>query len=127
MILLDTSVLVDCLAGPQHWAASLRSALASAERVGLPALVLYEWLRGPRRKEELAAQEALFPSELSIPFGADEAAISAGLYRRLRRPRGREVDIAIAACAISYNAALWTLNVADFFDIPGLQLYRPAS
>jgi len=126
MILLDTSVLVDCLAGWKRSAPALRDALARAERVALPALVLYEWFRGPRRKEELAAQEALFPSVLSIPFGAAEAAISASLYRSLPRPRGREVDIAIAACAINYNAALWTLNNADFGDIPGLQLYRPA-
>ena len=93
----------------------------------LPALVLYEWLCGSRRKEELAAQEALFPRELAIPFGAAEASTAAALYRRLRKPRGREVNIAIAACAIHYNTALWTLNVADFADIPGLQLYQPAS
>lgn len=127
MILLDTSVLVDCLSGRQHLAPALRAAFAGAERVGIPSLVLYEWLRGPRRKEELAAQEGLFPSELSIPFGATEAALGATLYRKLRKPRGREVDIAIASCAINYNAALWTLNVADFADIPGLQLYRPAT
>jgi predicted nucleic acid-binding protein len=127
MILLDTSVLVDCLAGLPHSALALRAALASAERIGIPSLVLYEWLRGPRRKEELAAQQGLFPSELAIPFGAAEAAISATVYRKLRKPRGHEVDIAIAACAINYHAALWTLNVADFADIPGLQLYQPAS
>jgi predicted nucleic acid-binding protein len=127
MILLDTSVLVDCLAGPKRTAPALRRALASAERVGVPALVLYEWLRGQRREEELAAQEALFPCKLSIPFAAGEAAISAALYRRLRKPRGREMDIAIAACAISYNAALWTQNIADFTDIPGLQLFEPAA
>jgi predicted nucleic acid-binding protein len=125
MILLDTSALVNSLAGLKHSASALRKVLARGERVGIPALVLYEWLRGPRRKEELAAQEALFPAELSIPFGAAEAATSARLYRSLRKPRGREVDIAIAACAINYSAALWTLNVADFADIPGLQLYHP--
>lgn len=127
MILLDTSVLVDSLAGLRNSASPLRRALASGERVVVPALVLYEWLRGPRRKEELAAQQALFPNELALSFGAAEAAISASLYRRLRRPRGRELDIAIAACAITYNAALWTLNMADFTDIPGLQLYEPAT
>ena len=127
MVLLDTSVLVDCLAGPKRSAPALRNALASAERVGIPALVLYEWFRGPRREEELAAQEALFPSELSIPFGAAEAVIGARLYQSLRKPRGREMDIAIAACAINYGAALWTLNEADFADIPGLQLYHPTT
>jgi predicted nucleic acid-binding protein len=85
--------------------------------------VLYEWLRGPRSPAEIADQEALFPAEYAIPFGPREASVSAKLYRSLRRPRGREVDLAIAACAISHQAALWTLNSADFEDIQGLQLY----
>jgi predicted nucleic acid-binding protein len=33
------------------------------------------------------------------------------------------VVIAIAACAIEHDAALWALNPADFGDIPGLKLY----
>ena len=44
------------------------------------------------------------------------------LYRRLRRPRHREIDLAIAACAIVHGAELWTLNPQDFRDIPGLTL-----
>ena len=48
--------------------------------------MVYEWLRGPQRPEELAAH---------------------------------------AACAIGWDARLWTLNVADFEDIAGLELYRP--
>ena len=93
MILLDTSVLVDSLSGPKRSAPALplRNALASAQRVALPALVLYERIRGARRKEELAAQEALFPSALAIPFGPAEAAIGARPYRCRRKaasPRG---------------------------------------
>ena len=83
---------------------------------------MYEWLRGPRLTEELAAQEALFPSDSAIPFGFAEAAVSAQLYRSVRRPRGREIDLAIAAYAISRQAELWTLNASDFADIPGLRL-----
>lgn len=35
------------------------------------------------------------------------------------------MDIAIAACAIVRDAELWTLNPADFRDIPGLRLAVP--
>jgi predicted nucleic acid-binding protein len=49
--------------------------------------------------------------------------VSAKLYCTLRRPRGREIDLAIAACAISRQAQLWTLNGGDFTDIPDLRLW----
>ena len=88
----------------------------------VPSLVMYEWLRGPRLPEELALQEVLFPPETIIAFGIGEAVISSRLYRALRRPRGREVDLAIAACAILREVPLWTLNAADFHDIPDLRL-----
>ena len=123
MIVLDTSVLVDSLAGQGDSAELLRQVIAQGERILVPALVLYEWFRGPRRIEELAAQEALFPRETAIPFGTEEAASAAELYRRVRRPRGREVDLAIAACALTRDAPLWTLNVGDFEDIDDLRLF----
>ena len=90
----------------------------------LPSLMLYEWLRGPRLKEELAAQEALFRSDSAIPFGYAEAALSAKLYKSARRPRGREIDLAIAAYAISRQAELWTINISAFADLQGLRLTR---
>lgn len=122
MIVLDTSILVESLAGPQRLASALRARIERGERMLLPSLVLYEWLRGPRLPQELATQEALFPSETAIPFGIAEAVLSAELYRSARRPRGREVDLAIAACAIVRQAELWTLNRTDFSDVPGLRL-----
>ena len=125
MILLDTSVLIDGLTGPKRSAALLRSAIERGERLLFSTIVLYEWLRGPRLKSEIAAQEALFPSESAIPFGPSEAMAAAQLYKSLSRPRGREIDIAIAAVAISRDADLWTTNQRDFADIPGLRLFSP--
>jgi len=123
VILLDTSVLIDSLSGSKPAAPALRRAIEMRERILIPSLVLYEWLRGPRLPEEIAAQEALFPSESTISFGPAEAALSAKLYQSLRRPRGREIDLAIAACAMTREAELWTRNAADFRDIPGLRLF----
>lgn len=122
MIHLDTSVLVDALSGPRRSAPQLRAAIERGERVNFAAIALYEWLRGPRLREEVAAQEALFPSTLCVPFGPSEAGLAARLYRQVRRPRGREIDLAIAACAMSQRATLWTLNPRDFRDIPGLDV-----
>jgi predicted nucleic acid-binding protein len=125
VIFLDTSVLIDALTGPKRSAPALRSAIHDGERILLPSLVLYEWLRGPRLPQELAAQESLFPSESSVPFGCRESALSAKLCRSLQRAGGREVDLAIAVCAITHEAAFWTLYTADFQDIPGLRFYKP--
>ena len=125
MILLDTSALIDCLTGPRRSASALRRAIERGERVTLTSLVLYEWLRGPRLPAELAAQEALFPRETIPVFGTEEATRAVGIYRALNRRRGREIDIAIAACAITLDATLWTLNTRDFSDIPGLDVSKP--
>jgi len=127
VIALDTSVLVDALTGPRRSAPALRRAIETGERILLPSLVLYEWLRGPRRREELEAQEALLPREESTPFGFEESRVAARLYARVSHPRGREIDLAIAASALSRDARLWTLNRADFRDIPRLELYVPGT
>jgi predicted nucleic acid-binding protein len=123
VIVLDTSVLIDALGGPRRSAPLLRRALEQGERLVLPSLVLYEWLRGPRQPEEIAAQEALFPASIALPFGPAEAARAAQVYFALPRARGREIDIGVAAHALILGARLWTLNIRDFRDLPGLQLY----
>ncbi len=122
MIHLDTSVLIDALTGPKRSAPLLRAWIDRRERILLSTLVLYEWLRGPRFPEEIEAQEALFPAAAAVAFGPQEAALAADLYGALRRPRGRELDLAVAACAITHGATLWTLNQKDFRDIPHLRL-----
>lgn len=123
MIVLDTSVLIDALAGGAGGSrARLRGALERGERLLMPSLVLYEWLRGPRAPEELEAQEALFPAASALAFGADEAAVAARLYASVVRPRGSELDLAIAAHAVARDAELWTLNVEDFAGLPDLRL-----
>jgi predicted nucleic acid-binding protein len=123
VIHLDTSTLVDALTGTRRSARVLRSAIENGERVQMSTIVLYEWLRGPRRPAELDDQEALFPRDGAIPFDSEAAAVAARLYARLPRARGREIDLAIAACAIVHGATLWTLNRSDFDDIPDLQLH----
>ena len=123
MIVLDTSVLIGALTGSRQALPELRMTLQRGHRIRLPSLVLFEWWRGPRTPGELATQEALFPSEQAIAFGQNEALLAAELYRTVSRTRGRAVDIAIAACAMANHAQIWTQNIRDFEDIPGLELY----
>lgn len=117
--------MIDCFTASRILLPTLRAVEAKGEPIALPALVIYEWRRGPRTSQEITEQEDLYPATGAITFGPKEAALSADLYRSVRRARSREIDIAIAACAIVNEAQLWTLNRADFADIPGLRLYDP--
>jgi predicted nucleic acid-binding protein len=119
---LDTSALVDALTGPRRSLPVLVGLAEEGHRLSIAAVVLYEWLRGPRTREELAVQEDLFPRARAVPFGADQAALASRLYRVTRRARGREIDLVIAATALHDGATLWTLNRADFTDIEELSL-----
>jgi predicted nucleic acid-binding protein len=120
---LDTSIIIDALTGPRRTLTRLERTVAAGHVLTISTLVLYEWLRGPRSEEELTYQESLFPAVDAREFGPQEAAAAAAMYHTLKRARGRDMDIAIAACAIAQGARLWTLNPDDFRDLPGLQLY----
>lgn len=108
MIFLDTSVLIEAVTSRAGSAVRnrLRGLIASGERIAVSALL----------------QEAWFPLSEAVVFGPDEARVSATVCRSVSRARGREVDLAIAACAIVNNAFVWTLNSKDFADIPNLRL-----
>ena len=119
---IDTSALIDALTGPRRSLPRLTTIVEEGHRVAISSIVLFEWLRGPRTRAELTAQEALLPRESAVPFTAADAGLAAGLYSKVSRPRGREIDLAIAASALGQGAGLWTLNAADFRDVPGLRL-----
>lgn len=125
MIQVDTSVLVDVFCeNAMRTGTAVEQALDNGDVLEVSTIAIYEWLRGPRRPEELRAQEALLPSKNAVPFELFEAQRAALLFRALGRTRQRGLDLAIAACALEHDAALWTLNRQDFEDIPGLTLYR---
>lgn len=119
---LDTSALVDSIAGERRHLSRLLELVGQGVRLELSALVLYEWQRGPRTPSELRTREELFPNEAIRPFDLAAALAAATLYQSLPRARRRETDIAVAACALVHDAGLWTLNRDDFDDIPGLRL-----
>jgi predicted nucleic acid-binding protein len=125
LIHVDTSVLVDAFTGPRRSLAPLETATINGEVVSFCSIVLYEWLRGPRTEDEVETVRAFFETDRLATFGERDARTAAALFRQLKRARQRQADLAIAACAIEEGAALWTLNAADFDDVPGLRLYQP--
>ena len=123
LIHLDTSVLVDAFTGSRRSLPTLRRLTEAGEVTTFSTIVMYEWLRGPRREAERAAVADFFASDLLASFGVREAETAAALYRQVTSARQRQADLAIAACAIEHGAKLWTLNEKDFADVPGLGLY----
>lgn len=119
---LDTSALVDAVAGERRGYQRLAALVQADHRLAISTIALYEWLRGPRTARELVSQAELLPPDAVVAFGQESAERAATLYRAVRRPRGRALDLAIAACAIAHDAVLWTANRRDFDDIPGLRL-----
>jgi hypothetical protein len=76
---------------------------------------------GPRRLERL---EAWLRNVLVLPYDGDTARRWGRLVADMER-RGRSVpanDAWIAACCLSRNLPLMTLNRRDFQEIPGLTL-----
>jgi predicted nucleic acid-binding protein len=57
---VDTSALVDALTGPRRSLDTLIGLTDAGHRLALSTIVVYEWLRGPRTRAELGAQEELF-------------------------------------------------------------------
>ena len=123
LIHLDTSLLVDAFSGARQSMPALREATFEANVTTFSTLVMYEWLRGARTDDEVLAVKRFFAIGAPVHFGVEEAQRAALLFRQVKRARPRQVDLAIAACAIEARASLWTLNRADFRDIPGLTLY----
>ena len=119
---LDTSFLVDALTGPKKSGPRLRSLTAEGTVVRISSPVVFEWLRGPRTSNDLADYSQLFPPDRIVAVDGFMAEKAASIYRGIRSPRSREMDILIGACAIESQATLATLNPGDFQDIPGLEL-----
>jgi predicted nucleic acid-binding protein len=125
LVHLDTSVLVDAFTGPRRSLSRVGAATTDGHVLAFCALVEYEWLRGPRTEQEVETVRRFFGDRSVVAFGVREARTASALYRQVKRARGRQADLVVAACALENNARLWTLNEKDFADVPGLTLYQP--
>ena len=117
---VDTSALVDALTGSRRSLDALIGLAEEGHRLSISAIVLYEWLRGPRTRAELACRR-ICSRGAAVTFGAAQAAVAARLYGAVKRPRVREIDLAVAACALHDGSALWTLNPRGFSRSPALR------
>ena len=117
---LDTDFAVYALssAGPERrW---LLEAAESDHAIEMSAVAWYEFARGPRRPEQLAAAREFLGESGVVPLSDEIATKAADVFRALDSPRQRAADIAIGVTALLARTTLVTRNASDFSDIPGL-------
>lgn len=79
---------------------------------------------GTRAQRMLVTAQAALATLLLVSATLLVATVANLRNGEVAGPHGREIDLAIAACTISWDASLWTLNERDFEDVPGLKLMR---
>jgi predicted nucleic acid-binding protein len=123
---LDTDFLVYAVsqAGPER--RLLLELAGSDAEIQMSAVAWYEFSRGPRTPEQLAAARSFFFEDGIVGFSEELAAGAAESFRRLGSPRRRAADLAIGATAVALEAVLLTRNARDFAGIEGLRLRAPA-
>jgi predicted nucleic acid-binding protein len=119
---LDTDFLVWAVsqAGPER--RLLQQLAGSDAELQISAIAWYEFSRGPRTPDQLAAARSLFGDDGIVAFSEELAVEAAEVFRRLGSPRRRAADVAIGVTAAASDAMLLTRNKRDFAGIEGLRL-----
>lgn len=116
-MILDSSFLVDLMAGDDGAVAKLDELVADASPVAVSALTVTEVEVGLDESRSEAFERVIEQVDV-IPYGLDEARRAARLQRRLRS-EGRQIgvlDATIAATALERNRTVVTRNVAAWMD-----------
>jgi predicted nucleic acid-binding protein len=119
---LDTDFLIHALSSRGVEWQKLREVVDSPAVLEISAVAWYEYCRGPRTPEQLAAARALFGEDGVIPLSEAIAETSGAEFRRLGSPRKHAADILIGVTASIREATLLTRNAADFAGITGLEV-----
>jgi predicted nucleic acid-binding protein len=122
LIQLDSDFLIYALSQAGAERNRLRKAAESEAALQISAVAWYEFCRGPRLPEQIAAARSLFGMDGVVPFDETLAAHAAEVFRRLGSPRRRAADIAIGVTAAATSALLLTRNARDFAGIADLNL-----
>jgi len=123
LILADTDVLIDYLAGVQP-ATSLIKGYAGAGRLQTTAITCFELLSGAGEGQRGDAVRQLIGALDVLPLNRQSAELAAGVRRTLDR-NGQSIgmgDSLIAGIALTHSLPLFTRNRKHFDRVPGLVL-----
>jgi tRNA(fMet)-specific endonuclease VapC len=123
VIVLDTDILIDILAGKEPWATWFAERLPS-RRLATTSVHSLELLAGARTPEEGDRLRTFLRPLAVLPFDRDAAHRAAGAAADLHR-RGEALptaDLAVAGVCLELEASLLTRNRRHFQRIAGLRL-----
>ena len=123
MILADTDVLIDYLAGVQPLTARMQTAF-DQDRLATTAVTCFELLSGAREGNRGDRVRRLAAALLVLPLDREAAGRAAAVRQRLERA-GQSIgmgDSLIAGIALAHSAPLWTRNRKHFERVEGLRL-----
>ncbi len=131
--LIDTDVLIDYWAGDADVSRFVEALVPSG--ISLSAISYMEAFEGTLRSADPAAAAASLRDllsqvpviEVTVAVAERCAALRNELARLGRRRNSRALDLLIAATAMVNDLTVVTRNVADYRDLPGLELlpYSP--
>lgn len=126
MYVLDTNTLIYFFKGMGNVADHLLA--ASPKDIGIPAIVLYELEYGIARsmspKKRMKQVESISSLVNVLPFGDDEARVSAAIRAALEK-KGTPIgpyDVLIAGTALARQGMLVTSNTKEFGRVTGLKI-----
>lgn len=124
MIVLDTNILIDILAGIDPWSSWFSEALPGG-RLATTAISRFELRSGASEGAAADRTLALLRPLAVLPFDRDAADRAGEVGARLRR-EGLPLpmaDLAIAGICLELGSALLTRNRRHFERIEGLRLH----
>lgn len=126
LILADTDVLIDYLAGIEPIREQVARAIA-ADRLWTTSITCFELLSGPQDGRRGQALQRFVEALTVLPLDRVAASNAAGVRRHLESA-GRTIGMAdslIAGIALSHDLPLLTRNRSHFDRVPGLRLEQP--
>jgi len=123
VIVLDTDVLIDILAGKEPWATWFAERLSS-RRLATTSINCFELLAGARTREEADRLRTFLRPLTVLPLDRDSARRAADAAGDLRR-RGEPLpmaDLAVAGVCLELEASLLTRNRSHFERIRELRM-----
>jgi len=124
LVILDTCVLFDFLAGKRKTDVPLVEQLLLDARAAVSVVSIFELLRGVESQKQTEQRNELLglcvPLDLTPPI----AQRAAGIYAQLKK-KGSLIhmeDILIAATALHWRYTVMTSNTKDFSRISGVEL-----